>query len=534
MKRRPDTSPCPLCGTRATKSALREAGWLAPEIASRVAREHPDWRREDGACPACVQEILLRTLLERGDAALHATIQQSWPLDSEAAFGVLPTPLRLHADPRYTGSGVTIAFVDSGFYPHPDLVEPLNRIRAWVDAADEPVRERRFDPATAPRWPGWDAASAPQWHGTMTSGSAAGNGRLSRGLYRGLASEADVVLVQARGADGHIGNAAITRALKWLRANAADMNLRVVSISLGGDPIDPLAGNAVDEEVAALVDAGVSVVVAAGNDGARRLVPPATAPRALTIGGLDDKNTFDHREVELWHGNYGEAAGGAAKPELVAPSIWVAAPVLPGTSVAKEAKGLFSRRAAGDAAAEGRIADQKLVTPHYQHVDGTSFAAPLVASVIACMLQANPKLTPKVVRDVLLKAARPVPGAPKERQGAGAVDAGRAVALALREQHGALRGRALSPVVTAQGIDFTLHDHDVREVWILGSWDAWKSPGLRARLLEPGLWHARVDPLPPGRHLYKFLLDGTRWLDDPDNPEKSPDGFGRLNSVLAV
>jgi len=481
-----------------------------------------------------VQEILLRTLLDRGDAALHASIQSSWPLDSEAAFGVLPTPLRLHADPRYTGAGVTIAFVDSGFFPHPDLVEPINRIRAWVDAADEPVRERRFDAGGVPRWPGWDAAAAPQWHGMMTSASAAGSGRLSRGLYRGLASEADLVLVQARGADGHIGNAALARALRWLRENARELGLRIVSISLGGDPVEPLAGNAVDEEVAALVDDGVSVVVAAGNDGARRLVPPATAPRALTIGGLDDKNTFDHREVELWHGNYGQAAGGAAKPELVAPSIWVAAPVLPGTSVAKEAMELFARRARGDPAVEARIADQKLVTPHYQHVDGTSFAAPLVASVIACMLQANPKLTPAIVRDVLVRAARPVPGAPEERQGAGAVDAGRAVAFALREQHGPLRGRALSPVVSDEGVTFALHDHDVRDVQIVGSWDDWKSPGLRARLVEPGLWHASVGPLPAGRHLYKFLLDGTRWLDDPDNPEKSPDGFGRLNSVLAI
>src|SRR5215813_13907081 len=95
--RKPRRSVCPLCGAASPGKTLAEATWAAPEVLARIAREHPAWRRKDGACPACVQEALLRTLLERGDAA----------------FGVLPTPLHLHADPRYTGRGVVMAMVDS-------------------------------------------------------------------------------------------------------------------------------------------------------------------------------------------------------------------------------------------------------------------------------------------------------------------------------------------------------------------------------------------------------------------------------------
>ena len=36
-------------------------------------------------------------------------------------FAVIPTADRLKVDPRFTGRGVTIAFLDSGFYQHPDL-----------------------------------------------------------------------------------------------------------------------------------------------------------------------------------------------------------------------------------------------------------------------------------------------------------------------------------------------------------------------------------------------------------------------------
>lgn len=437
---------CPLCGAPSTPDDLAEAGWLAPDVAAQLVRRHPRWKQEDGACPACVQQVLLQTLLDQGEAALHDGIQATWPLDARAAFGVLPTPLRLHADPRYTGQGVTLALVDSAFYPHPDLVEPRNRIRAWVDAGHEDVRAHIFAPDEMPHWPGWDAGDPAQWHGLMTSSVAAGNGWLSHGLYRGLASDADLVLVQARDEAGHISNASITRALRWLCDNGPELGMRVVNLSVGGEPVSPLAGNPVDAAVAELVAEGITVVAAAGNDGVRRLVPPATAPMALTIGGLDDKNTFDHAEVELWHSNYGETTGGARKPELVAPSIWVAAPVLPHSPVADEAADLFSRRAEGDAGVEERIAGLKLVTPHYQHVDGTSFAAPLVASVVASMLQANPALTPRLVRDVLIAAAQPIPGAPAERQGAGALDAGQAVARALREQHGPLAGLPLTPL----------------------------------------------------------------------------------------
>src|SRR5262249_18429344 len=144
------------------------------------------------------------------------------------------------------------------------------------------------------------------------------------------------------------------------------LGVTVVNLSISGDPITPLAGNAVDEAVGALVGDGITVVAAAGNDGERRLLPPRTAPQALTIGGIDDKNTADHEERQLWHSNYGETAGGAPKPELVAPSLWVVAPLLPGSDLEREGRTLFARRAKGDASVEARLAELKMVTPHYQ------------------------------------------------------------------------------------------------------------------------------------------------------------------------
>ena len=98
---------------------------------------------------------------------------------------VLSTPLRMDADERFTGRGVTMAFLDSGFYPHHDLTKPQNRILAYhslVAAEGDKTTLETPDPSS--------------WHGMMTSVVAAGNGGLSNGFYRGIAPDAKVVLVK--------------------------------------------------------------------------------------------------------------------------------------------------------------------------------------------------------------------------------------------------------------------------------------------------------------------------------------------------
>src|SRR5438067_10883496 len=71
---------------------------------------------------------------------------------------------------------------------------------------------------------------------------------------------------------------------------------------------------------------------------------------------------------------------------------------------------------------EGNVINQ-----HYKHVDGTSFAAPIVSSIIACMLQPNPKLSSHHIKRILIGTAERVPGGDIDRQRWGAVHAWRAV-----------------------------------------------------------------------------------------------------------
>lgn len=331
--------------------------------------------------------------------------------------------------------------IDSAFYPHPDLVRPRNRIRAWLDAAGPKLRARSFAPDEEPRWPGWDKIAAPQWHGLMAAGIAAGNGRMSHGLYRGIASDADLILVQTMDHRGKITNATLAKALRWLLRFGPAFGLKVINFSVGGDPVDPVAGNIVDYECKRLLQRGVTLVAACGNTGRNLLVPPCTSPDVIAVGGIDDRDRIDPEVWRPWHSNFGLDTDGNAKPDLVAPSWRVVAPILSKSSVAIEAKDLFQRRQRGERSVEQRIDAEKMVTPYYQHMDGTSVAAPIVSGTVACMLQANPSLTPKRIRELLSKTAKPVRAMPASRQGAGAVQAGAAVTAALADRFANIRGK---------------------------------------------------------------------------------------------
>ncbi len=347
---------------------------------------------------------------------------------------LLSIPERLDASPRFTGRGVVIALVDSGFYPHPDLMRPRRRIKAYADATrDEAVADDFFTPRAA------------SWHGTMTACTAAGNGYVSGGRYRGLASEAEVVLIKAMTSDGRITGKNVAHAIRF-PLRYPHLGIRVVNVSLAAPSKDPDQAE-VEAAVAELVAAGITVFAAAGNTPGRPSRPPASAPEAITVGGLDDKGEREG-DASLWPSSYGTIREGLDKPDLVAPAIWVPAPMLPGTLVAREAVALFQllsvleelsveqgfseqkQRASQDErnsvnglidAISARINRQKYIGVDYQHVDGTSFAAPIAASVAAQMLEANPQLTPAQIREGLLATAAPMPQYPKIQQGAGLI-----------------------------------------------------------------------------------------------------------------
>jgi serine protease AprX len=371
---------------------------------------------------------------------------------AETTDQALPVPVRMDADERYTGRGVTIAFLDSGFYAHKDLSEPVNRIVAYhnIFAAQDDLSSLQ-------------KADVASWHGMMTSVVAAGNGHLSDGFYRSIAPEVKLVLVKI-GKTGRIPESNIEKGLRWVLTNKDKYDIRVVNISAGGDFEQTYLKNPLCQLVENAVKAGLTVVCAVGNAGlapGHPVLPPANAPSSIAVGGLDDQNSLDRARRGMYRSSYGPTVDGLQKPEVIAPGIWVAGPILPHTPTAVEAHLYAELDAAPDdelneiiLAHKGvdkdldearelsvpllrqlisiKLREGNVINHHYKFVDGTSFAAPIVSSIVACMLEANPKLTPQQVKRVLIETAERVAGIEVERQGWGVVVPRKAVAMALR------------------------------------------------------------------------------------------------------
>jgi serine protease AprX len=468
-------------------------------------------------------------------------------------FAVIPTSVRLNANAEYTGKGVTVALLDSGFYPHPDLVTPVNRVVAYHDVAGE--RPRLLRGETVETW---------QWHGTQTSVTAAGNGQLSDGVYRGLAHEAELVLVKVS-EGGRITEENIAAGIRWVIANRERYNIRVLNISLGGDEDVPCSLSIVDQAAEEAISHGIVVVAAAGNSGneGRHSIPPANSPSVITVGGYSDRNQLNGTELELYQSNFGVTADGTVKPEIVAPAMWVAAPILPETSLYKRAEALSRLAATADyelasfarelhEAAElpeqivnseptvirsyvdAALQQQKIVAAHYQHVDGTSFAAPIVASIVAQMIQANPTLTPGAVKNILVSTADRIVTEPVIRQGYGVVNARRAVELAKTERHALNVVGCKPPRVDNGRLLFVFHDDDAYSVSVAGDFNGWSRVATPLKRNGSGLWSTKIVVPQAGRFEYKFIVNGQRWLEDPSNGMKAPDNYGGLNSVLVI
>ncbi|HZX42951.1 MAG TPA: S8 family serine peptidase [Myxococcaceae bacterium] len=372
--------------------------------------------------------------------------------DQEVPAAPLPVAERVGADQRFTGRGVVAAFLDAGFYAHPDLTEPENRIRDYVDLVGGRSGLDRLHRS--------DVSS---WHGMMSSVVAAGNGRLSGGKYVSLAPEMELVLVKV-GSAARIRHDDIAQGIGWAIAHRERYRIRVLNISCGGDHEASYLTDRLSQVAEAAVRAGIVVVCAVGNQGDRPgyVLPPASTPAVISVGGINDLGDPSLGRLLPYRSSYGPTVDGVQKPEIVTLADFIAAPILPGTPTAHQAELLTTLDAAADAdlshiisehrgvygpldAVEGRqpylirqviaagLRDGLVIDEHYKRVDGTSFAAPIVSSVVAQMLQANPALTPSEVKRILMRTANRLPGIEPERQGWGALDPQAAVRVALEQ-----------------------------------------------------------------------------------------------------
>jgi len=369
---------CPVCGDPCDPRLLAASTDLLPAVARSIATEHPTWHPNHGLCPPCAQRYAAQVASTRGATSLHTQTDPptTFPYYQPSEECVYSQPERLPDYHTFDGRGVTVAFLDSGYYPHPDLLAaprwtestpPWERLSAselqrllhdrplrmaqYVDLTDGGERLGLAQPSL------WDGAGD-SWHGQMTTTMVAGNGLLSGGRYRGYAPQATLLPIKIGRGGGRIPEEDILRGLQWLLhdENWARYNVRVLNISVGGDFAEPWHKNPVARAAEALIARGVFITAAAGNSGREELRAPASTPSVLTVGGVDDGNlpwshTTTLAQMSLYPHNYGTVIAndvgptrrGRAqdhhplqKPELLALARWLPAPILPVSVIFRE------------------------------------------------------------------------------------------------------------------------------------------------------------------------------------------------------
>ncbi|MEY4748248.1 MAG: hypothetical protein RIQ60_462 [Pseudomonadota bacterium] len=312
---------------------------------------------------------------------------------------------------KSTGTGVTVAVVDTGYRLHADLKDNLlggyDFISSSVVANDGDARDSSAqDPGD---WVAADecAIGAParnsSWHGTHVAGTIAAMTNNGLGVA-GAAHGAKVLPVRVLGKCGGF-TSDIADAVIWasggsvpgVPANATPA--RVINLSLGGaGACDTTWQNAINSARSR----NTVVVVSAGNSNADAAgYAPASCTGVITVAAVGRSGG------RAFYSNYGAAV------DLAAPG---------GDQSVDPANGVLSTLNSGTTSPG---ADS------YAYYQGTSMAAPHVSAVAALMLARNPALTPDDVEARLKASARALPVACTQGCGAGIVDASAAIDAAL-------------------------------------------------------------------------------------------------------
>ena len=329
----------------------------------------------------------------------------------------------------YNGAGIGVAVIDSGISSwHDDFTNKTAKLFPYGNQ-----RVAKFVDFVNGRSLPYDDNG----HGTHVSGIIAGNGQDSPNSEKqGVAPGASIISLKVLDQNGQGTISHIIAALGWIKTNAKTYNIRVVNMSVGAAIRESYWTDPLTLAVKAVTDQGITVVTAAGNMGKNAqgerqyggITAPGNAPWVLTVGASSTNGTLTRSDDTM----AGFSSSGPtfidfdSKPDLVAPGQGTISLAAPGSTfyITKTAYLLTGKLGLN------------LGTKPYLTLSGTSMAAPVVAGTVALMLQANPTLTPNLIKAILQYTAQKYPGYSPLRQGGGFLNTLGAVRLAMFYQYG--------------------------------------------------------------------------------------------------
>lgn len=272
-----------------------------------------------------------------------------------------------------TGKGVGVAVLDTGIFPHRDFDR---RIIGFADMVNH-----RIGP--------YDDCG----HGTHISGIIGGSGGVSDGRYQGMAPGCSLIAVKVLDRKGNGSASDVLAGIAWILERKEKLGIRLINISVGSYGKRGMSENsALVKGVDRAWDAGLVVVVAAGNNGPGRMsiTTPGISRKVITVGCSDDDMEVvvgGNRMVD--YSGRGPTAACVCKPDVVAPGC-----------------GVVSCSSWKD---------------RYVIKSGTSMSTPIVTGAIALLLEKYPEMSNRDVKLKLMESSRDI-GLPRNQQGWGLLD----------------------------------------------------------------------------------------------------------------
>jgi len=326
--------------------------------------------------------------------------------------------------PTSTGSGVTVAVIDTGYVTHSDLA--ANIVAGYDFITDTAVSVDGDGRDSNPADPGdyyaanecgtGIGASNSSWHGTHVAGTIAAATNNSKGIA-GIAYGAKISPLRVLGKCGGY-DSDIIDAITWASGGTvsgvpANGNIaKVINMSLGGDGA---CTSATQSAITAAVNRGTTVVVAAGNDNDNVANhSPGNCNNVISVAATNRAG------AKASYSNYGSLV------DISAPG---------GQTSTGTANGIYSTLNSGTKTPS---------TESYAYYQGTSMATPHIAGLVALMKSANSSLTPAQIESAVKANARALPGSCSGGCGAGLADAAKTVQAVSTGSGGTTTGATFS------------------------------------------------------------------------------------------
>lgn len=267
---------------------------------------------------------------------------------------------------KLTGLNVGIGIVDSGVYPHTDLINPHNKIRFFLDLINDC------------HYPYDDNG-----HGTFISGIIAGSGLSSKHKYKGIAENSNLYCIKAFNKVGKAFISTLLYSIETLLNMSDENNIRVICLPFEIIDNDYTVLNLFSKLFDKAVENNIVVVVPSGNnentqDSIRGL---ALLQNCLTISGIDTSS-----KTQPFRFSSAGPCGKLKKPDLCAACVDIC-------SLNSNTKYISEKN--------GRKLYPQMLDEPYTVYSGTSCAAAYISGLCALLIENNEHLSFKDILSLL-------------------------------------------------------------------------------------------------------------------------------------